>query len=97
MSTASNPGQRSGSSMAQSAPSLNPFPATAVAPLAMPSSDFWSIETEALKQARTQLRDYLKRTGQEQRQPSRRNAKGIILAIIGDYGTGKTHIAQDML
>lgn len=76
---------------------LNPFPAAAVARLSPPEAEFWSIETEALKQARGYLQDYLKRASQEQQQPDRQDTQGIILAIVGDYGTGKTHIAQDML
>ena len=76
---------------------LNPFPAAAVARLSPPEEEFWSIETEALKQARTYLRDYLKRASEEQKNPDTHDSEGVILAIVGDYGTGKTHIAQDML
>jgi Cdc6-like AAA superfamily ATPase len=75
----------------------NPFPATAVAILSQPAAEFWSIETEALKQARRQLQHYLHHTARIHQQRGNHHSKGIILAIVGDYGTGKTHIAQDML
>ncbi|MGV3660749.1 MAG: hypothetical protein ACO1TE_11215 [Prosthecobacter sp.] len=73
----------------------NPFPATAVARLSTPEDEFWSIETDALKQARNQLSSYLNCAIAE---PSNGHvARGMVLAIVGDYGTGKTHIAQEML
>lgn len=76
----------------------NPFPATAVARLSQPADEFWSIETEALHQVRALLRDYLDTTTTALE--GRKDAgvtKGLVLAIVGDYGTGKTHIAQEML
>jgi Cdc6-like AAA superfamily ATPase len=74
----------------------NPFPATAVARLTRPEDEFWSIETDALKQARGFLRDYLHSRKQRDRS-GKDGKKGLVIAIVGDYGTGKTHIAQDML
>jgi Cdc6-like AAA superfamily ATPase len=74
----------------------NPFPVSAVASLHLPEEGFWSIETEALKEARAQLAVYLARAAGEL-QGGAPETEGMTLAIVGDYGTGKTHIAQDML
>lgn len=93
MNDTPKPMQRSGTTR----PELNPFPSAGVARLVLPGAEFWSIETEALKQARNHLLNYLRRATQEQQQPERSDSQGHVLAIVGDYGTGKTHIAQDML
>lgn len=68
----------------------NPFPSSAVAYLSGSEGDFWSIETDALRSARMQLNAFLAQADSDK-------PKGAIMAIVGDYGTGKTHIAQDML
>src|SRR5258708_5583565 len=73
----------------------NPFPASAVARLNPSEEEFWSVDTEALKQARSYLQDYLTRA--DKPEPDSDDVQGLVLAIVGDYGTGKTHIAQDML
>jgi hypothetical protein len=66
---------------------LNPFPATAVARLAKGAREFLTIETEALKQIRSQVNDYL----------VRKDDYGKTICIIGEYGTGKTHLVLEIL
>jgi hypothetical protein len=77
--------------------SSNPFPAIAIPPAVHEEGDFWSIETQALDQARGQLQDYLRRASRDTDDSAHPDSRGVVLAIVGDYGTGKTHIAQDML
>jgi Cdc6-like AAA superfamily ATPase len=76
---------------------LNPFPAAGVARLSPPEAEFWSIETQALKQARGYLQQYLRLTMAKPGTSKIVDRPGFIMAIVGDYGTGKTHIAQEML
>jgi len=76
---------------------FNPFPAAAVARLSLSEEEFWSVDTEALKQTRSYLQDYLRRANKDEGGSDASDLHGLILAIVGDYGTGKTHIAQDML
>jgi Cdc6-like AAA superfamily ATPase len=65
----------------------NPFPATAVARLTKNSQELLTIETAALKQLRAQVNDYL----------HNRADVGKTLCIIGEYGTGKTHLLMEIL
>jgi Cdc6-like AAA superfamily ATPase len=76
----------------------NPFPATPVAPVQGFDADTITIETAAIREAVGYLGDYLTVTrraetaaGQESRDP------GNVVAIVGDYGTGKTHLAMHLL
>lgn len=88
-------GSRRGVAVPDDGPALAcPFPATAVAVLQDPRGEFWSVETEALAQARAILRGYLSAA---RSLDGSREGDGLIVAIVGDYGTGKTHIAQEML
>jgi len=66
---------------------LNPFPATAVARLAKGARELLTIETEAFTQVKTQLNDYLRR----------KDDYGKTICIVGEYGTGKTHLALEVL
>ena len=77
------------------APSINPFPATAVARLSPLDSDSPSIQTSAVRQAMSFLSDYLKRSDQSDRRED--SETGSTIAIVGEYGTGKTHIALAIL
>jgi|GEM_PF-2516312 len=65
----------------------NPFPATAVARLAKGAREFLNIETEAFKQAKLQVADYLRQ----------KEDNGRTICIVGEYGTGKTHLALSIL
>jgi Cdc6-like AAA superfamily ATPase len=67
--------------------SLNPFPSTAVARLAKGARELLTIETEALTQIKSQMQDYLKR----------KDDYGKTICIVGEYGTGKTHLALEIL
>jgi type II secretory pathway predicted ATPase ExeA len=76
------------------APSVeNPFPATAVAVLRPSDTEVLTIPTEAVQQASVFLSDYLQRS----RLDSPEESTGSIVAIVGEYGTGKTHIALSLL
>jgi len=44
---------------------LNPFPSTGIARLSESESEFWSIETDALKEAKIQLQEYLRAASSE--------------------------------
>ena len=66
---------------------LNPFPATAVARLAKGARELLNIETEAFIQLKTQINDYL----------LRKDDYGKTICIVGEYGTGKTHLALEVL
>jgi Cdc6-like AAA superfamily ATPase len=74
---------------------VNPFPATPVARLSPASPDFMTIETAALRDARAYLLDYLKKIKVPRKGVT--DVEGGVIAIVGDYGTGKTHIAHDLL
>lgn len=64
---------------------LNPFPATAVAS----GAEAVTVETPALREARYLLAGYLTAPP--------KSDSGNVIAIVGDYGTGKTHLAAELL
>lgn len=64
---------------------VNPFPATAVAS----GAETVTVETPALLEARHLLDGYLTAPAT--------SGSGNVIAIVGDYGTGKTHLAADLL
>jgi Cdc6-like AAA superfamily ATPase len=67
---------------------LNPFPPAAVASFA--ARGWVSIPTAAADMARTNVVDYLAKA-------ARARSSGRCVAIVGDFGTGKTHLALEML
>jgi hypothetical protein len=68
---------------------LNPFPATAVARAAEFDSEVVTIPTPAIVAAREHIDRYLSaRSGADE---------GTVMAVVGDYGFGKTHLAGDLL
>lgn len=78
----------------------NPFPHAAVARLRWPGSAALTIETPAVREAGQLVSGYLSVT----RVPDSSGesgdhlvGKGKVCVIEGDYGTGKTHLAQEML
>lgn len=64
---------------------VNPFPATAVAS----GAETVTVETPALREARHLLDGYLIT-------PTKAGF-GNVIAIVGDYGTGKTHLTAELL
>jgi Cdc6-like AAA superfamily ATPase len=64
---------------------LNPFPATAVAS----GAEAVTVETPAVREARHLLAGYLAAPPKA--------GSGNVLAIVGDYGTGKTHLVAELL
>jgi Cdc6-like AAA superfamily ATPase len=77
----------------------NPFPSTAVARLSVSSKEIITIRTAALTRALIEMDGYLEggdgpKAEWDDAVPDRR---GSVIAIVGDYGTGKTHIALELL
>jgi len=66
---------------------INPFPATAVAKLARGSKELLTIDTPSLKKLRFVIYDYL----------VRKDDNGKTICVIGEYGTGKTHLLLEIL
>ncbi|MEU2614253.1 AAA family ATPase [Micromonospora sp. NPDC007271] len=64
---------------------VNPFSATAVARVSEDGTDTTTVVTVAIRDALAHLDNYL-RTGD-----------GGTVAVVGDYGTGKTHLAVELL
>ena len=77
--------------------SPNPFPASAVARLSALDTESVSIITPALEQALTYADDYVSRVRQEDTDTTNHSEGGNVIAIVGEYGTGKTHIALQIL
>ncbi|MEV7146688.1 hypothetical protein AB0O05_09395 [Streptomyces sp. NPDC093084] len=73
----------------------NPFPVSAVARFSPLSGDSFSIQTPALTQALAYVDQYL--TQPEVKAGKGRSAKGNVIAIVGEYGTGKTHLSVEIL
>jgi hypothetical protein len=72
----------------------NPFPSVPVVQLGYTSAPIVNIETDALAEARLRIHYYLGARGAE---PSRPRNTGQIVPIIGDLGTGKSHIAAELI
>ncbi|MGH3821270.1 MAG: AAA family ATPase [Pseudonocardiaceae bacterium] len=64
---------------------VNPFPATAVAS----GAETVTVSTPAIHEARHLLDGYLTAPAKA--------GSGNVIAIVGDYGTGKTHLAAELL
>lgn len=75
----------------------NPFPSSAVARLSPTAAELLTITTDAVRQATSYLDDYLKRGGAASPTTREAEAQGNVIAIVGEYGTGKTHIALELL
>lgn len=76
-------------------PEENPFPPTSVAPVLEFGAATITIETPAIRSAITSLDAYLG-TGDEDGGGSREHA-GNVISVVGDYGSGKTHMAMYLL
>ncbi|HWO68594.1 MAG TPA: hypothetical protein VNO31_52045 [Umezawaea sp.] len=71
----------------------NPFSPMAVARITdfdSHDSSEVSIETDAIRQARSHVTSYLRASDD-------RDHAGTVIAIVGDYGTGKTHLAVQLV
>lgn len=73
----------------------NPYPPSAVAQLAAFGSSQFTIVTPPIRQAIAALDEYLNH--RERADPSDPAPPGQVLAIVGDYGSGKTHLAAYLL
>jgi Cdc6-like AAA superfamily ATPase len=73
---------------------INPFPSTGVAPVSHMAGDVATIPTPAVKQAVGELRSYLQA---RPRGDGEAAEQGRVLAIVGEYGTGKTHLAAHLM
>lgn len=72
----------------------NPFPASGVARLSSTANELLTITTDAVKNGQSYLDDYLDRSGKIDNEIE---SQGNVIAIVGEYGTGKTHIALELL
>ena len=75
----------------QPLPRRNPFSPMAVAKITgfeESDTDDMTIETAAIRQATAYLSDYLEAAPTSSVEPD-----GKVIAILGDHGTGKTHLA----
>ncbi|WP_250031071.1 BREX system ATP-binding domain-containing protein [Paractinoplanes maris] len=72
---------------------INPFPSSAVAQVAQIGADTVTIPTDAIRQATAELKDYLANTAT----PAGSFGRGRVVAIVGDYGSGKSHLAFHLL
>jgi hypothetical protein len=73
----------------RSVASINPFPPAAVANCSAP--DWVSIATQASDKARKHVEEYVAKASELD------TLRGRSIAIVGDFGTGKTHLALEML
>jgi hypothetical protein len=88
--------------MTQNSPNVgalaNPFPSAAVARLSHARIGQVSIVTAATERAFSYVDEYLKSTEADSKaagSPTR--TYGNVMAIVGEYGTGKTHLALQLL
>jgi Cdc6-like AAA superfamily ATPase len=74
---------------------VNPFSPTAVARVTEQYPDVVTIPTEAIRSARGSMELYLHSLSRAL--PAAGSRTGNVVAIVGDYGTGKTHLAVQLL
>lgn len=67
---------------------INPFPSSFVAQVAQIGADTVTIPTEAIRASTREMDDYLATTA-----ANGSAGNGRVLAVIGDYGSGKSHLA----
>lgn len=72
---------------------VNPFPATAVAKVAELDAEIVTVYTPAVREAVGVMNEYLA----SPTATTTVTESGNVLAIVGDYGTGKTHLAVELL
>ncbi|MER7168251.1 AAA family ATPase [Micromonospora sp. NPDC000207] len=71
---------------------VNPYPSSAVAQIADAGSSVVTIPTVAIQQATAVMDDYLAALRTAPRTPA-----GRVLAVVGEHGTGKTHLASHLI
>ncbi|WBB77393.1 hypothetical protein O7606_13930 [Micromonospora sp. WMMD882] len=71
---------------------VNPYPSSAVAQIADAGSTSFTIPTVAVRRANNTMDAYLAAVRADPRR-----ASGQVLAIVGEYGTGKTHLAAHLI
>lgn len=71
---------------------VNPYPSSAVAQIADAGSTAVTIPTVAVRRAVNAMDAYLSAVRARPQEPT-----GQVLAIVGDYGTGKTHLASYLI
>lgn len=77
---------------------INPFPAAAVARLSEFDPNPLTVRTPALREAVARIEAFATQESTDAGRTTRTPANtGTVLALIGEYGTGKTHIAAQML
>ncbi|MGW3105274.1 hypothetical protein [Streptomyces sp. NPDC001100] len=74
----------------------NPFPVSAVARFSPLGADAFSIETPAVAQALAYVDQYLAQND-DIKAAKGRPVDGNVIAIVGEYGTGKTHLSVEIL
>ncbi|PTA45125.1 AAA family ATPase [Micromonospora sp. RP3T] len=67
----------------------NPYPSSAVAQVADTGSTVYTIPTAAVRRATDAMNGYLDALRDAPQTPA-----GRVVAVVGDYGTGKTHLAS---
>ncbi|RUP68117.1 hypothetical protein SSPNP10_11845 [Streptomyces sp. NP10] len=73
----------------------NPFPVSAVARFSPLTGDAFSIQTPAVADALAYVDSYLQRS--EDRPTRKRHlSRGNVIAVVGEYGTGKTHLSIEI-
>ncbi|NBE81492.1 BREX system ATP-binding domain-containing protein [Micromonospora rubida] len=71
---------------------VNPYPSSAVAQIADAGSTVLTIPTAAVRRATAVMDSYLAAV-----QARPQASPGRVLAVVGDYGTGKTHLASYLI
>lgn len=72
----------------------NPFPSAGVARLSFTEADPVNIVTPAIQQAYGYVDNFINRSEEE---TQIKGGLGNVIAIVGEYGTGKTHLALQLL
>ncbi|GAA2610438.1 hypothetical protein SMC26_24560 [Actinomadura fulvescens] len=75
----------------------NPFPAAAVARLSELPDGPLTIATPAIRQALAYVDDYLAAGRGDDAEGGKPGKPGNVIAVVGEYGTGKTHLALEIL
>ncbi|QNP61476.1 hypothetical protein [Streptomyces genisteinicus] len=74
----------------------NPFPVSAVARHSPSDGADFSIATPAVRQALDHVRSFLGTSGARPDTPGS-GGSGHVIAVVGEYGTGKTHLTVELL
>ena len=75
--------------------SPNPFPSSAVAQLSEQSIKYLHIETNTVSKGKERVRDYFVKVKSNAGQGTL--GFGQAIAVVGDYGAGKTHLIRELI